>query len=206
MKGVTVYFDCERCVEVQCPDLYLRDLGRLQCSDKNIAAKLKSIKVKHFQKEKPRRCVISSIRLIQLMEETCPGIQVEFLGEPDVLAEWVEVTARKGWHQRIKIVLVCLVSFFGTAFTIMAYHNDVGISEVFDEVYFLIMNKEPTGVTSLEVAYSVGLAAGIIVFYNHIGGRRLTKDPTPIEVAMYNYEYDVDMALIELADREGMEE
>ena len=55
-------------------------------------------------------------------------------------------------------------------------------------------------------SHSIGLALGIIVFYNHIGGRRLTKDPTPIEVAMHNYEYDVDMALIELADREGVEE
>jgi stage V sporulation protein AA len=88
----------------------------------------------------------------------------------------------------------------------MAYHNDVGINEVFEEVYRMVMNREPQGPNVLEVSYSIGLALGIIVFYNHIGGRRLTKDPTPIEVAMRNYEYDVDMALIELADREGMEE
>ena len=70
----------------------------------------------------------------------------------------------------------------------------------------MVTNKEPGSINVLEVSYSLGLAVGIIVFYNHIGGRRLTKDPTPIEVAMRNYEYDVDMALIELADREGKEE
>ncbi len=55
----------------------------------------------------------------------------------------------------------------------------------------------------LELSYSVGLAVGIIVFFNHIGGRRITKDPTPIEVEMRVYEKDVNQALIATADREG---
>ena len=39
--------------------------------------------------------------------------------------------------------------------------------------------------------------------FNHIGGRRITKDPTPIEVEMRIYEDDVNNALVETADREG---
>ena len=88
----------------------------------------------------------------------------------------------------------------------MAYHNDVGINEVFTEVYRMVMNQEPQGLNVLEVTYSIGLALGIVIFFNHVGGRRLTKDPTPIEVAMRNYEKDVDMTLVEQADREGKEE
>ena len=140
------------------------------------------------------------------MEECCPGISVEVVGESDVLIEWISVNKHKGWQQWLKILLVSLVSFFGTGFTIMAYHNDVGINEVFTEVYRMVMNKEPGGLNTLEVSYSIGLALGIIVFFNHVGGRRLTKDPTPIEVAMRNYERDVDMTLVEQADREGREE
>ncbi len=108
--------------------------------------------------------------------------------------------------QWFKCALVCLVSFFGTAFTIMAYHNDVGINDVFTEVYRMVMNREPQGLNVLELSYTVGLAAGIIIFFNHVGGRRITKDPTPIEVAMRNYEEDVDKALIATAGREGQEE
>ena len=44
---------------------------------------------------------------------------------------------------------------------------------------------------------------GITLFFNHIGGRRITQDPTPIEVEMRVYEKDVDDTLIETADREG---
>ena len=65
------------------------------------------------------------------------------------------------------------------------------------------MGKEADGFTILEVAYSLGLAVGIILFFNHVGGRRITKDPTPIEVEMRVYETDVNKALIETADREG---
>ena len=186
--------------------MFLTDVGSLRCADPVIAAKLKALKVHHFGKDETKRCVISSLKLVELMEETCPNICVQIVGEPDVLVEWISVDRHKGWQQWAKCALVCLVSFFGTAFTIMAYHNDVGINEIFTEVYRMVMNREPQGLNILEVSYSVGLAAGIIIFFNHVGGRRLTKDPTPIEVAMRNYEEDVDKALIATAGREGREE
>ena len=206
MSNVTVYLKCDRNVEVQSEDVFLSDLGELRCSDNVTAAKLKALKTHHFGKQDAKRCVISTLKLVELMEDACPNITVQIVGEPDVLVEWISVDKHKGWEQWLKVALVCLISFFGTAFTIMAYHNDVGINDVFTEVYKMVMNREPQGLNTLEVSYSLGLAAGIIVFFNHIGGRRITKDPTPIEVAMRNYEEDVDKALIATAGREGKEE
>lgn len=206
MANAIVYLKCDRNVEVQSADVFLKDLGSLRCADENISAKLKALKVHHFTGSEAKRCVISTLKLVEMMEESCQGILVQILGETDVLVEWIQVDKHKGPAQFVKVALVCLVSFFGTAFTIMAYHNDVGINEVFSQVYRMVMNREPQGVNVLEVSYSVGLALGIIVFFNHIGGRRLTKDPTPIEVAMRNYEKDVDEALIETVGREGREE
>lgn len=205
MENVTVYLKCDRNVEVQSPDAFLSDMGQLRCADNLTAAKLKSIKVHHFEKNGAKRCVISTLRLVELMENTCPNISVEIVGETDVLLEWVNVDRHKGWQQWLKAMLVCFVCFFGTTFTIMAYHNEIEINKLFTEVYTMVMNKEPSGINVLEVSYSIGLALGIIVFFNHIGGRRLTKDPTPIEVAMRNYEEDVDKALIATAEREGRE-
>lgn len=206
MSNVTVYIKCDRNVEVQAPDVFMKDVGSLRCADNVISAKLKALKVHHFHQSDTKRCVISTLKLVELMEECCSNISVQIIGEPDVLVEWVSVNKHKGWQQWLKAALVCLVSYFGTAFTIMAYHNDVGINEVFTEVYRMAMNREPQGLNAVEISYSVGLALGIIVFFNHIGGRRLTKDPTPIEVAMRNYEQDVDKTLIETAGREGKEE
>ena len=205
MQNISVYLKCERNVESKSPDIYMKDIGEVRCNEKQLEAKLKAVKVHHFGSSGCRRCVISTLKLVELMEEVCSDINVQIVGEPDVLVEWVSVDAHKGWQQWLKAALVCLVSFFGTAFTIMAYHNDVGINDVFTEVYKMVMNREPQGLNTLEVSYSIGLAAGIILFFNHVGGRRLTKDPTPIEVAMRNYEEDVDKALIATAGREGRE-
>lgn len=204
--STTVYLKCDRNVEVQSEDVFMKDLGDVYCSDKNIQAKCRTLRAYHFGEQGPKRCVLSSLKLVELMEKACSGISVEVVGETDVLVEWVNVNRHKSAGQWLKAALVCLVSFFGTAFTIMAYHNDVGINEVFTEVYRIVMAEEPSGPNVLEISYSIGLAAGIIVFFNHIGGRRITKDPTPLEVAMRNYEQDVDKALIETAGREGKEE
>ena len=87
----------------------------------------------------------------------------------------------------------------------MAFHNDVALEDVLGRIYMLVTGVESDGYTALEISYSIGLAAGIIVFYNHIGGKRLTSDPTPLEVEMRNYERDVNQALVEMADRQKLE-
>lgn len=212
------YIKLNRNVEVRQQEVRLQDVGSVRCADVSVAAKVKNIKIHHFKhneekktgqkenrKEKfeKKRCVISVLRIIELIEETVPGVTVESLGETDVLIEWVDVNRHKGFVQGIKIFLVAVISFFGTAFTIMAYHNDIGIADVFAQIHRIVMGEEPRGVSVLEAAYSVGLALGIILFFNHVGGRRLTKDPTPIEVEMRVYETDVNNALIETAEREG---
>ena len=172
MSDVTVYLKCERNIEVQSPDVFLSDVGAVRCQDAALAARLKAIKVYRFAQNDARRCVISVLKLVELMEKECQNISVQVLGETDVLLEWV---------------------------------NDVGINDVFTLIYSMVMNREPQGLNILEVSYTIGLAAGIIVFFNHVGGRRLTKDPTPIEVSIRNYEEEVDKALIAQAGREGKE-
>ena len=201
-----VYLKCERNVETQAADVFLKQIAAVYCADPMIKAKCNAVRVHHFTEHGPMRCVISALRVVERMEEACPDICVEIVGETDVVVERIRVDAHKGWQQWLKAALVCLVSFFGTAFTIMAYHNDIGIRDEFAEIYRLTMNAEPAGINPLEVSYSVGLAAGIIVFFNHIGGRRITKDPTPLEVAMRNYEKDVNDALVDTADREQTED
>lgn len=206
MQNKTVYLKCERNIEVQSQDVFMSDVATVRCSDSALCARLKALKVHHFKKEETRRCVIGCLKLVELMEKECQDISVQLVGEPDVLVEWVDVNRHKGWQQWLKAALVCLVSFFGTAFTIMAYHNDVGINQVFTEVYRMVMAREPQGINALEISYSVGLGAGIMLFFNHVGGRRITKDPTPIEVSIRKYEEDVDKTLIAQAGREGKEE
>lgn len=205
LRDLVLYLKCKDDVEVKKQDVYLKDIATLECLDKSVCKRCREIPIHHFEK-KDDRAVISVLKVIQLICKECPGILVQSVGETDILIEKVQVNTNKGWKQWIKIGVVCLVSFFGTSLTIIAYNNDAGIVDIFDDIYFTVLKVRPGKVNILEITYSIGLAAGIILFFNHIGGRRITKDPTPIEVSMRNYERDVNQALIETADREGKEE
>lgn len=202
-SNATLYLKAEQNVELQSEDVYVKDIGKMTCTDKHILAKVKSIKLHHFKSGEKKRQVISILKVIEEIEKVCPNLSVESLGESDILIEQISVNKHKGSVQAVKIAFVSAVSFFGTAFTIMAFHNDIGINEVFSKVYEMVMGYGGDGYSILELSYSIGLAVGIILFFNHIGGRRITKDPTPIEVEMRVYETDVNKALIETADREG---
>lgn len=218
MEEKVCYIKLDRNVEVGKSEVYLQDIGSVRCADYTVSAKVKNIKVHKFreggnavgteadksrQRFEEKRCVISVLKIIELIEENCPGVLVENLGETEVLIERINAGTHKGWQQVLKMILVSVISFCGTAFTIIAYHNDIGISNVFSKIHEIVMGSEPEGISVLEAAYSAGLSLGIIVFFNHVGGRRLTKDPTPIEVEMRKYEMDVNTALVETAEREG---
>ena len=105
-----------------------------------------------------------------------------------------------------KILFVILVAFFGASFSIMTYNTDVGIEELFYNVYEMIMGKAPNGPNLLHISYTAGLAIGIIIFFNHAGKIKLNDDPTPFEVQMRLYERDVNDTLMIDADRKEEEE
>ncbi len=205
MAQTTVYIKAERNTQMQTDDVFLKDIASLYCEDKAVLARVKAIKLHTFHENAKRRFFISMTEVIELVKEAANGVEVESIGEPDMIVERVYVEKKKGAVEALKILLVSFVCFFGASFTIMAFHNDIGIVDVFGKYYELVMGRQSNGFTVLEISYSIGLAAGIIIFFNHIGGRRLTKDPTPIEVEMSIYEEDVEKTLIKTASREGEE-
>lgn len=204
MENKVVYIKPKRNAEVMEEKVLLKDIASVTCADELMKARIRLLKVHHFQKNEEKRIVVSSLRLIELIQNAeKQQVTVENVGEQDTLIRLVRVQDKKGFFVWAKVAFVSLISFFGTAFTIMAFHNDIGIHDVFDSIYRQVLGNAADGLGILELTYSLGLAVGIVVFFNHVGGRRITVDPTPIEVEMRVYEKDVDDTLIETADREG---
>ena len=203
MSSLTIYLKLEKKTQTLTDEVFLKDVGKLFCTDRAVLARLKAMQIYRFGKESPQKCVISVMKIIERIAEICPGADIQNIGEAEFVLERVSVAKKKGVWVWGKVVFVSMVSFFGAALTIMAYHNDIGISKLFSSVYTLFTGSDTTGFTELEIAYSLGLCLGIIVFFNHIGGRRLTKDPTPIEAEMFEYEDVVEKTLIHTANREG---
>lgn len=203
MENRTIYLKLDQNCEVTNAQIFLKDLGNISCTDEKLNAKIKSIKVYRFRNEKENRIVISSLKVIDLIVKENPGVLVENIGESDVVVEWIAEKKKNIVVEKLKILAVCLLTFFGTAFTIMAFHNDIAIRDLFATIYTIVTGQESQGLGWLEFAYSLGLGIGIVVFFNHIGGKRISKDPTPIEVAMRTYEKELNTALVDTAGREG---
>ena len=200
-----VYLKCNRSSEVYRPKVYLEDVANVYSSDPAVTATCKALTVYRFTKQNETKAVLSVIHLIAQIEKECPNVHVMSVGENDVVVEYMAQPPGNNWKQKLKIGMVCAVCFFGTAFTIMAFHNDIEISGVFERIYVMWRGQVDRAISVLEIAYSAGLAAGIVVFFGHLGKIKLTKDPSPIQVSMKTYEKDVDYTVIESAGRNGME-
>lgn len=178
-NSATIYLKAEQNVEMQTPEVCVKDIATLTCSDSHILAKAKSLRLWKFQKGECKRQVISVLKVIEEIEKACPGASVENLGETDVVVEWIDVDRHKGFVQWCKLAFVALISFFGTGFTIMAFHNDIGINSVFSKIYEMVTGAPSDGYGILELAYSVGLAVGIILFLTISAAGELPRIPRP---------------------------
>lgn len=193
----TVYLNLREITEVHEKDVFVKDVASIYCSDKNIQNKCNAVKVRTVREERPKRYVESALDVIKKLESTDPSVQVNNVGKVEFIIDYQPPKSpRLLWHW-MKTIFVCIVCFCGAAFAIMTFNNDVSVTDVFKEVYLLITGTESSGFTILEFSYSVGLAVGIIAFFNHFAKWKLNTDPTPLEVEMRLYEDNISKTLIQ---------
>lgn len=203
-SGQTLYLKIEQNCVVYERKVALQDIAKVECTDIGILRQVRQMDFYYFSGSEKRSFVqvFSILKVIQTIHEKYPSLEIVNLGEPDFVIRYVPEPEKKG-VQYLKVAILCVILFFGSGFTIMTFIQDVSAAEVFDKFYTRVTGMEPVGITSLEVAFCIGLAAGIMIFYNHFGHKKVTDDPTPIQVAMRKYEEDVDTTYIETSSRKG---
>lgn len=200
-ENITLYIKGDRNVEVTEQDVFLKDIVSMECSDKKFLLKLQTVKILKLHGNREQRYVVSVLEIIACIHAAYPEVEVQNLGEADIIVTYEnQKTPPYLWHI-LKVAVVATIIFFGSAFSIMAFNNDVGGTKLFGQIYELVMGKQSDGFTVLEVTYSIGLTFGILIFFNHFGKKRFTVDPTPMEVQMRLYENDIQTALVENASR-----
>lgn len=206
--GGTIYIKADRNIEVNKKSIALGDVLKIECANPAMLAKIRTMHLltfHHTDHKKSNRTVVSALMVIQKIHEIYPDITVENLGEADFIVTYEEQDKKGGiWHA-IKIVAVVLISFFGAAFSTMAFNNDVGVTKMFGQIYELLTGEKSNGFTILELTYCIGIVIGIITFFNHFGKKRFTVDPTPMEVEMRLYENDIQTTLVETYARKEKE-
>lgn len=200
-ENITLYIKGDRNVEVTEQDVFLKDIVSMECSDKKFLPKLQTVKILKLHGNREQRYVVSVLEIIACIHAAYPEVEVQNLGEADIIVTYENQKTPPYLWYILKVAVVAAIIFFGSAFSIMAFNNDVGGTKLFGQIYELVMGKQSDGFTVLEVTYSIGLTFGILVFFNHFGKKRFTVDPTPMEVQMRLYENDIQTALVENASR-----
>lgn len=193
----TVYLNINQITEVHHKEIQLKDVADVYCDDSAVMNKCKALRIKTLHEERNKRYIESTLDVIKKLVEMDPSISVNNVGEVNYIIDYHKKKAPNWVWQWMKTIFVCIICFCGASFAIMTFNNDVSVGEVFKEIYKIIMREESSGFTILELGYSVGLAVGIIGFFNHFTKYKFTTDPTPIEVEMRLYEENVSKTLIQ---------
>lgn len=207
-QQVTVFLQLEQCKLVNKQRVLLSDVASVYSTDPAMKQKVGAIELYYFPKGKKEKKTFSVMRVIELVGMSYPEVMVEPLGETDFIVEYKKETAKKytkliEWG---KTVFVCLAVFFGSAFTIVTFNKDASVEEIFPMIYRLTEGAEREEPGELEIAYSIGLPIGIILFFNHFLRKKIDSDPTPLQVQMRQYEKDVNATILENSAREGKKE
>ena len=171
-------------------------MAKLACSDQKILDRNLVRRVMNIPDQAQGRYVVSAVDIVRAVAREEKNLDVTHIGEANVIVTYKKPAKAGRWKEYIKTVFVCILSFFGAAFSIMTFNNDVDIQTLFPRLYFQLTGIVPEGWTLLEFCYSLGIGIGVIFFFNHFGHGKITRDPSPIEVQMRTYEEDVDKTLI----------
>ena len=203
---VFLYFDQSRLVNKK--RVVLSDVASVYTTDPVVQQKVGAIELYCFPKEKKEKKAFSVLKVIELVGNSYPEVSVTPVGESDFIVEYMpDGQANKAkLFDWCKTAFVCLSVFFGAAFTIVTFNKDASVEEIFSMIYRLTEGAERGGPGELEIAYSIGIPLGIILFFNHFMRKKIDSDPTPLQVQMRQYEKDVNSTIIENASREGGKE
>lgn len=186
----TVYIKISQSTEVHEPEVRVKDIAQVHCRNKAAEARIKALKVTSFKERDREASYVGSVMdLLEELEGTGSSVQINSVGETDFIVSYNPQIKRRAALQWMKTAFVSAVSFCGAAFAIMTFNNDANVTDVFGNLYRLIMGAEPQGITvPWRSRIQWGFPMGILVFFNHFASWKITVDPTPIEVEMRLYE------------------
>lgn len=156
----------------------------------DIKHKIETMKILHIPDTNKNSCyVIPIMNIIQSILKEYPNADIQSVGDPDAVIEYhYKMIQPKNMIEWIKVIMVSIVIFAGAFVCIMAYNTDVSLAKTFIAINQMITGEEVNQPYFLTVPYSIGISLGVFIFFNHFGKRKVTQDPTPMQIEMFTYE------------------
>jgi stage V sporulation protein AA len=203
MKNEYLYIKVDKNSLVNKKRVLMKDVVKLYGANKAMVNDLNHTEILQIKTDRKANYIFSILKIVEIISEKYPNVEIINEGEIDFIIHYDPPKPENKLVDVLKTILVSIIVFTGSTFTIMTFNNDVDVFKIFDNLYFLLIGIEKEGASLLELSYAIGLPLGINIFYNHFSKAKIGLDPTPMQIQMRLYEEDVDMTVIENANREG---
>lgn len=200
MENTTLYIALEQSTLVNSRKVHIGDISTIFCTNKDISFKVSNTEILVFSNTEQDQMVVTIMKLIELISIQFKNISIESIGSSETIVYYRNLKPMSRLSGKLKAILLMVLAFLGTAYSIMSYNGDVGAIDLLNNLYELFtgVSAQPpsTGPAMGIIAYSVGLCIGMIIFFNHGINKKNTDDPTPLQVQMRLYEQDVNKCVI----------
>ena len=189
-------------------NLLLKDLVIL-VAPLNIKQELNEVTIKRVKQKPESSMVISLLEIIEVIKKELPQANINCLGDDNVVVDIIAKRENVGnsllSNNNPSLLFICLVGiilFIGSGMAIMHFHADVNIKKVHQAIYFMVMGQNTKNPLLLEIPYSLGIACGMIIFFNNFFNFKFDSDPSPLEVEMLSYENRINQYAIQQNNKE----
>ncbi len=114
------------------------------------------------------------------------------MGDTEILVNIQGESSEWKLFSILKTALVCFILFLGAGLAIVNFHADVNMDKSLQIIYHMVTGEEKQKPLILLIPYSLGIGAGMTVFFNHLFQKKWKKEPSPLEVEMFMYEKNID--------------
>lgn len=185
--------------------VFLKDIAEVYIGGQT-KGDMAELVVFQIPKDDDETYVISVIDVIRMINQKYPDATVSNVGEMDILIEYHQKEKKENKVlELLKVIAVCIILFAGASTTIMSFHSDTQLPLIFQNYYYMFFGENVDMPLILSIPYSIGLAVGVMVFFNHFSKIKITDDPTPIEIEMTTYEKETNTSVVDKLNKSNAE-
>lgn len=173
--------------------LLVKDLGEVYCNNQIIQKNIEMTEIA-TQHNKEDWDYKTAVEIAEILLTQFPMIELDLLGEVEVLIEYKSETEKNTLWKAIKIAVVCIILFFGSSLALINFHEDVNSSKTMKDLYYTFTGERKENPLLLVIPYSIGIGVGVITFFSRVisSSLRRVKEPGPMEIQLYLYDKDME--------------
>ena len=137
---------------------------------------------------------ITALDAAKVLKAKFPQDTIINMGPPKCTVVYIRQSHNKRM-MAVKIIMLCVVMFFGGAVAIMTFHEDVSMREVHNDIYTFFTGHETVRADAVSIPYSIGVAIGLIMIFGLF--KRRKKRPTVLDLDIYKHEQELRKYMVE---------